>query len=403
MKRWLLSWLVLTAPCAGAAETGTYFDPGQTGLDLRYRFESVEQDGKPSTAGASTLRVRLRAATVDFHGFSALAELDHIEVVGTVRYDDTRNGLLDYPVVADPQGSDLNQLYLQYADPGRLRIRLGRQRISQDDERFVGSVGWRQNEQTFDAARIEVTLPGTLALDYAYVDGVQRVFGPDDGEPPAALEGTSHLMRARLGELPRGVVTLYGYRLDFDNAMPLSLDTLGLRYEGRRRLIRDLDLAWTVEYARQDEAGARTAPLDADYRRLEAGVGTAKAGVTSGIEILSGERGTFAATGNPAFQTPLATLHRFQGWADKFLTTPSAGIEDFYVGLRFTVAGWNCEAIWHDFSAMAGSQRYGSEIDLALSRRFAGRYEFLAKFADYSADGLHTDTRKLWLQVNVKY
>ena len=76
-------------------------------------------------------------------------------------------------------------------------------------------------------------------------------------------------------------------------------------------------------------------------------------GFTAGREVLSGESGAFTATTNPAFQTPLATLHKWQGWADKFLTTPSAGIEDVYLGFNVKFSGWNGQAVWHDFSAEA--------------------------------------------------
>ena len=122
-----------------------------------------------------------------------------------------------------------------------------------------------------------------------------------------------------------------------------------------------------------------------------------------GREVLSGENGTFTATTNPAFQTPLATPHKFQGWADKFLTTPSAGIEDFYVGVSGSLAGWNGQAVWHDFQAEAGSLDYGTELDLSVSKKFAQHYEVLVKYADYSADGLFTDTQKFWLQLSAAF
>ena len=126
-------------------------------------------------------------------------------------------------------------------------------------------------------------------------------------------------------------------------------------------------------------------------------------GVTLGREVLSGERGTFDASTNPAFQTPLATLHPFQGWADKFTTTPSAGIEDLYLGVSLKLAGWKCQAVWHECEAEATDARYGSELDFIVSRRFWERYEVLAKYADYRADELFTDTRKVWLQVSAAF
>jgi hypothetical protein len=39
------------------------------------------------------------------------------------------------------------------------------------------------------------------------------------------------------------------------------------------------------------------------------------------------------------FTTPLATLHKFQGWADKFLTTPVNGLADLYVNAGYTRKG----------------------------------------------------------------
>jgi len=404
MKRFLLfSIAALAAAPAPGEGLDTLVSDGKAALDLRYRFESVQQDGKPSTAGASTLRLRLNLASGVVHGFSAFTEFDHVQVVGDERYDDTRNGLTRYPVVADPEGTDLNQAWLQYAGPRDTRIRAGRQRIGLDGERFVGAVGWRQNEQTFDALRIETrALPGAL-VNYAYVDRVRRVFGPDSGAPPARLDGASHLLNVKLTSLPVGALSIYGYHLDFDDAPELSSDTLGARYDGTHALSDKLSLGWALEYARQDDAGANAARIDAFYNLVELSLKSPSAGVTAGREVLSGESGTFTATANPAFQTPLATLHKWQGWADKFLTTPGAGIEDLYVGVNVQFAGWSGQAVWHDFSAEATGLDYGTELDLSVSRKFAGRYEVLLKYADYSADGLFTDTEKFWLQLAASF
>ncbi len=38
----------------------------------------------------------------------------------------TSPGRVEYPVVADPKGADLNQLYLDYNGIVRMRVRLGR-------------------------------------------------------------------------------------------------------------------------------------------------------------------------------------------------------------------------------------------------------------------------------------
>ena len=388
---------------AAADDAADFLRDGKANLDLRYRFENVEQDDKPESADASTLRLRLDLASGEVAGLSGLLEIDHVEAIGTANYDDTRNGRAEYPVIADPQGTDLNQAWLQYRGPKDTVLKLGRQKIAIGNERFVGPVGWRQNEQGFDAVRLDTrALPGA-SVTYAWLDRVLRVFGPDEGAPPAELASDSHLLDARITSLPLGVLAVYGYHLDFRNAPQLSADTVGARYEGERSLPDDVRFGWAIEYARQRDAGDNAAEVDAHYQLVELKLAFPVMGITVGRELLSGERGSFDAAENPAFQTPLATLHPFQGWADKFTTTPSAGIEDVYLGASVKVAGWKGQLAWHEFEAEATDAQYGSELDVVVSRRFRDRYELLAKYAYYRADELFADTGKFWLQLGAAF
>jgi hypothetical protein len=395
--------LLLGAMSAQGEGFGDFFTGGKAGLDLRLRYEGVEQSDMADSAGADTLRIRLGLESGVVRGFSGFAQLDHVEALADARYDDTRNGKLEYPVVPDPQGTDLNQAWLQYAGAAGTVVRAGRQRIAIGNERFVGPVGWRQNEQSFDAIRVDTAALPATQLTYAYVDRVLRVFGPEEGAPPAELSSDSHLFDARVTALPVGALALYGYHLDFGNAPQLSADTVGARYDGERALAKSLTIGWALEYAAQQDAGANVADVDAHYQLLEIRLQKGDIGVLIGRETLSGKRGSYDAATNPAFQTPLATLHPFQGWADKFTTTPSAGVVDAYLGASAGFRGWKGQATWHEFGAEATDATYGTELDLALSRKFAGRYELLAKYADYSADGLFTSTRKFWLQLTAAF
>jgi hypothetical protein len=400
MRGFLSVLLSAFVACPAAAEdVADFLRGGDLSLGVRYRFEGVSQDAFGEDAGAHTLRLRLGLESGAVAGFSAQVEADHVAAIGASQYDDTRNGETAYPVVADPEGTDLNQAWLQYAGLRGTLLRAGRQRIAFGDERFIGSVGWRQNEQTFDAVRLDTkALPGAT-VSYAWVDRVQRVFGPDSGLPPRALEGDSHLLNAQLEPLAVGTLTFYGYFLDVANAPQLSSDTVGLRDDGERALGPHWTLGWTLEYAQQDDAGANPATIDANYTRVELRLRRGPLAMAAGREVVGGERGEFPAAANPAFQTPLATLHRWQGWADKFPATPPAGIDDRYVGADLKWRGWNGQLAWHDFDAQATGARYGSEWDLSIGRKFADRYDLLVKYADYDAAGLFTDTRKFWLQL----
>ncbi len=402
-RSWWLPFVLLPGQVQAGEAIDRLLGDGEASLDLRYRYESVEQEDKPLTAAANTLRLRLGLASGSFHGLSGLVEFDHVESLGSERFDDTRNGNTDYPVVADPEGSDFNQAWLQYASGKETILRLGRQRINLDNERYIAASGWRQNEQTYDALRVETkALPGAN-LNYAFIDRVQRIFGPDSGTPPATLDSQSHLLNLKLTSLPLGALSAYGYHLDFDDAPQLSSDTLGLSFDGKWRLGSDWTLGWTLEYARQRETGDNATDIDAHHSLVEVRLQNPAITFTAGREILSGERSDSPLAANAAFQTPLATLHKWQGWADKFLTTPPAGIEDSYLGFNTRLATWKVQATWHRFSADATGIEYGTEIDLQVSRQFAGRYDLLVKYADYAAHGLFTDTQKFWVQLGAAF
>ncbi len=108
---------------------------------------------------------------------------------------------------------------------------------------------------------------------------------------------------------------------------------------------------------------------------------------------------------NRAFQTPLATLHAFNGWADKFLTTPAGGIEDLYVGGSASVGPVALQLVWHDYQAEAIDMDYGSEWNASAAMKFGAKknYEAMLKFADYRADRFATDTTKVWVQVSAAF
>ena len=155
-----------------------------------------------------------------------------------------------------------------------------------------------------------------------------------------------------------------------------------------------------MEYARQSETGDNPVPYDADYYRLDLSWGPEYAQVFAGFESLGGQEGD----PGQAFRTPLATLHAFNGWADRFSTTPEAGLEDLFVGVKGPLNQWSWYVAYHDFAAESGAAGYGSEIDVSFSRRFADHYGVLLKFADFKgASAAYADTTKLWLQLTADF
>ncbi len=381
----------------GAAEGGSagrgWLDAlgqGRTWVKLRYRFEEVDQDGFAEDAHASTLRSVLGYETSAWHGLSGLVEFEDVTALGNDLYDSTTNGETSRPVVADPEDTEVNQVYLQYGGVEGLTARIGRRVIILDDHRFVGDVGWRQNQQTFDALSLEYAgLPRTR-LFYAFLDNVNRVFG--DRSPQGDLRMASHLLNAAFDAGRFGKLVAYWYYLDFDDLATSSTSSVGLRYAGQLPLSGEWRLTGAAEAAHQTEVGDNPNDVDAGYLRGELGAERESVGLTLGYEVLGGSK----SQPGDKFTTPLATLHKFNGWADVFLNTPDAGIEDTYVSLSGKLQKADWAAVWHEFSAESGSSDYGSELDLLFSYACSKRVRVGLKLADYRAEDFATDTQKIW-------
>lgn len=365
---------------------------GEVKFALRYRVESVEDEAFAEDALASTLRSRLTYRTVGWRRWSAVFEVDDVHAIGSEDYNSTRNGETGFPTVGDPEGTEINQALLQYAGTDFAAV-LGRQRLNLDDQRFVGASAWRQNEQTFDAVTLRARLPRT-DIAYSYAGNVNRTSGPDGGTPPGDLHGDVHLLNVKADIGVLGSVTGFGYLLDFENSPAQSSQTFGARWTGNHGLGESLRLLHAFSFAQQQDAGDNPTDQQTQYWQLEAGLKLKSWSLVAGRESLSGND----TLPDRAFQTPLATLHIFQGWVNKFTTTPPQGVEDTYATLAGTHGNFRVQLTWHDFVAQAVDTDYGTEWNAALWWQIKKRYELLLKAGDYSSDGFSTDTTKLWVQ-----
>jgi hypothetical protein len=276
-------------------------------------------------------------------------------------------------------------------------VTLGRQRITLDNQRFVGNVGWRQNEQTFDAVRGQARL-GPVSLDATYSISQRTVFGSDS--PNEHFDGDLVLLSAGV-KLAPVEVKAFAYLIDYDTRLAFSSQTYGVLATGSFDIPGLGKLTAQASHARQSDYGGNPVAYDAEYWHAQLGLGVAGFTLTAGYEELGSDRGV------AAFQTPLATLHAFNGWADVFLTTPPNGLRDYYAGVGKTFAapglpGLRAEVTWHQFDSAFGGLDYGSEWNASLGFK-VGPVALTAKYANYSAKAFAVDTEKFWLQAEVGF
>ena len=405
-----------------------YGKNGAVKFDLNTRWENVNQDnviganGKPNTgkkqphtADAVTSRLRIGLLSPVFHGIQGFAEYEG-NLAMQEDYDSTRNGNTGYSKVLDPQKSELNQLWISYAGIPDTVIKGGRQRIKLDDDRFIGNVGWRQMETTFDSVMIthnNQQLFG-LTVNAGYIGNVNTFTSTSEHINAPILN-----VNYKVGDY--GNLVGYGYWLDYtEGNEPVtrekSSQTYGLRMSNFQKpgdslkLSDNYGLVYTAEYGHQENYGHGRVKYQADRINLMGGFTAYNFTFQGAMEQLDG-KGL-----NKTFDTPLGTNHAFQGWADLFAAnTPNNGIRDVFGTMISTFDRGDIilTGVYHNFTDDTGQLQYGHEWDVSALKKFGKHYSLLAKYAYYSADNYitgktdtsfaNTDTQKIWLQGNISF
>lgn len=385
--------LAATTPSIADSVTGA-ITGGKAFGDFRLRYEEVDQDNALENASALTLRTRLGYTTAELEGFSATVEMEDVRIVGgegdyTVGPTGYKVG--EYSVIADPEVTELDQGFVQYKQ-GMFSGKLGRQVIAYDGHRFVGHVGWRQDRQTFDAARVDIAPIKGVSISYAYVDQRNRIFAE-----AADMDSKDHLLNAAI-DTPIGKLVLYNYMLEVDDGSDNARDTFGASLTGAADAGK-VKLHYAIEFASQ-ESEAAGVDYDADYSLIEAGATFSGISARLGREILGSDEGNYG------FTTELATLHKFNGWADLFLATPATGLVDSYVSLSGSLLGGGWNIVYHEFAADEDTptlDEYGTELNISYARKFGKSYNAGIKYANYDADDLAVDTERFWFWMGLSF
>ncbi len=423
--------------CNTAAFADAFTDAltgGKASGGFRLRYEEVSVDSAAiKDAAALTLRSRLGYETAPFHGFTALLEFEDIRTL--LGEDDYAPEKLApaYAAIVDPERTEVNRAYIRYRGVPKLDLGYGRQRIVLDNQRHVGAVAWRQDEQTFDAFTAKYEGIADWSFYYAYIDRVNGIASitPNNNFD---FDSSDNLFNITYSGFGSGKLTAYGYFLDnrepdtaLRNVAPdagalnpalryKSNDTVGLRFDGVYILPTTLPLRlfYTAEYAQQELTNPANVEFDTDYSLFEAGIGyTTKYGMLSlklAQETLGSDQEGAALAG---FQTPYATKHAFNGWVDMFLNTPGGGLQDRYATLFADLPyGVKLTAMYHQYEedkgpvSGGGARDFGDEWNVQLLKAFGPRYTLGLKYGRYAADddvailigtSGNIDTNKFWV------
>jgi hypothetical protein len=362
----------------GAAARLEELVPGKLNLDYRIRWELFElDDGSPNRDGFSH-RLRYGYRTPDLHGFTAMAEGESLWAIS----DDEEI----HPLDEAGTGTDLNQLWLDYSNQDAGSIKLGRQLYVLDDQRFIGHVGWRQNIQTFDALTGALTAVDRFRLDAFYFEAVNRVNGAHD-----EFDGTWGLNASYVFGDQLKLVGFY-YRMEVDSGQTLGLavnsDTIGARISGELDVREHLTLRYFASYAFQSDGDRHPASFDLSYVAGDIGATFHRFTLGAGVEFLEGD-------GASGFSTPVATVHKFNGYADVFLpiasTSIPSGLNDYYVyaGYKVPLGEYGVvpiKVVYHRFDANDVSADYGQELDIVASYAVNKYMRLIAKFGRYNTD-----------------
>lgn len=360
----------------------------------RLRYEYADIDGYRDASVAS-IRARYGIKTDSIGGFKFLAEGESTEILTSKgRYSafpgHINNGRA---VIADPDNFELNRLQLSYdIEALDTNITVGRQYITFADQRFLGAVGWRQNDQTFDAVVLENTSIENLTFTYAYVEQVNRIFG--ENTPTQALDywdGESHLIHLEYTGIEDHTLRAFAYLLQFDNSAPNSSDTYGLEVQGNNG-----DINYLFTAAIQTDADNNTADYEEFYYRGQVSLKQECCEIGAGLEVMTSD-------GKNSFRFPLGTNHKFNGFADAYLTTPGAGLLDYYAFIGTQAFGMKHKLVVHNFHTQSNSTELGWEIDYVATRKLSENANLLLKGAHLMGQGPQADVTRASAEISYTF
>jgi hypothetical protein len=373
---------------------------GRFSLELRPRYNVIDESDKPLRTEGGTVRAVGGWRSAPFHGVRFAFEAIHADHFGPRRFNDSGAAIASspYPLLPDPRYTGVNQAYLDYAGTDALRVRLGRQLVRLENQRWVSDNDFRQTPQVFDGVSATYAGLANTTLSARHFRRVRTTSGEVNDLRLTLLQAAWNPAR---GHALGAYAVLHdqpynGARTGFADS---SYRVAGVRAEGVAARLGAVEVPYLAEYARQRRHAGGDARVKGGYWRAGAGLATPDWTVRYDHEVKESNAGVYGV------QMPLTDFYAFNGWTLHFFNTPRQGLRDQWLTARYALGDFTLYAEGHRFRSDYGNIDFGREVDIGVTYAGGEHWTVRLQYARYDPGPAtpDPDVRKTWLTLSYSY
>ena len=384
------------------------FTKGVYDVKLRLAYEYSDLDnGSVSPGKGLVLSSYAGFRTAEYEGFSLYAQVHNLWKLDD-EYNDLRGKYAgDNDVIADPDGTRIQQLYTDLTMIPDTKIRIGRQEIVLDDVRFIGNIGFRNTAQAFDAITLTNTSIKDTTIFLGYSENVASILFKEN-EYDGIFMGN-----VKYTGIKGHTQTAFAYLVDRDEdegvagpSIAHDAATYGTRFTG-----------WFDEFGYDLTYAHQTDWKDTDDLSLNffQGILSYKMGKLTPAIGYSYIQGADNAN-EKAFSTLFSTAHKWNGWADQFLSTNAGGLVNGLQDINASLTYKNWETTFRfsyhyfdttDDNTFGGA--YGQEVDFLVVKKLnknltaSAKVAYYDKFQESNAGNPTRDELVFWLRLDYNF
>lgn len=380
--------------CNAADELSFDKLPGKHELGMRTRYQTIN-DSWIGDAEAYTTRLKLTSTfNLNNHQhWQLLLEPNLVYAFNRGDYNSVTVRKKTAPI-PDPHSIDITRAFLAYQSNNDWQVKLGRQILAFDNERFIGSIEFWQKPQSFDAVTFQYNNHINWDIQYAYTNKVHRIFGHKSrlnipksdirfglvNQRPIDELGehnlNTHLLNVKYITENNLSIVGYNYSIDNETQPNFSTQTVGIKLSDEFKPEK-IKYRYSLEFANQTDFANNTNNYQAWYNLIEASIQYKSHLLQLSQEILSSDNGN-------VFITPLSTGHKFQGWVDIFASYGmQTGLRDQYITYKGRIKKLRWRSVYHHFVDYETGSNIGNELDIELAYRISRKWEFKLIYSNY--------------------